>query len=188
MRIHRLLAFLSVAALAPLARGGAQTCQGTAQFREGKARIGVDYQRSGDLDYYRAGIAYGVQGSFFGGVSVDETQLSHGGASTTGFGGSLGYQFHWVDTPFQICPLVTLNYASGNGANTIVYEGYIQNADTTYTLYDLDCSFTGSEAGIAAVSIGAPASAAAAALKAAARTVMTRLASVHFTVSMALPA
>jgi hypothetical protein len=118
MRIHRLLAFLSVAALAPLARGGAQTCQGTAQFREGKARVGVDYQRSGDLDYYRAGIAYGVQGSFFGGVSIDETQPSHGGASTTGFGGSLGYQFHWVDTPFQICPLVTLNYASGNGANT----------------------------------------------------------------------
>ena len=44
MRIHRLLAFLLVAALAPLARGGAQTCQGTAQFREGKARIGVDYR------------------------------------------------------------------------------------------------------------------------------------------------
>jgi hypothetical protein len=118
MRIHRLLAFLSVVALAPLARGGALTCQGTAQFREGKARIGVDYQRSGELDYYRAGIAYGVQGSFFGGVSVDKTQPSHGGASTTGFGGSLGYQFHWVDTPFQVCPLVTLNYASGNGANT----------------------------------------------------------------------
>jgi hypothetical protein len=118
MRINRLLAFMSVAALAPLARGGAQTCQGTAQFREGKARVGVDYQRSGDLDYYRAGIAYGVQGSFFGGVSVDKTQPSHGGASTTGFGGSVGYQFHWVETPFQVCPLVTLNYSSANGANT----------------------------------------------------------------------
>lgn len=118
MRIHRLLAFLSVAALAPLARGGAQTCQGTAQFREGKARLDVDYQRSDDLEYYRAGVAYGVQRSFFGGVSVDETQLRHGGASMTGFGGSLGYQFHWVDTPFQVCPLVSVNYTSGNGANT----------------------------------------------------------------------
>ena len=118
MRIHRLLAFLSVAALAPLSRGGAQTCQGTAQFREGKARLDVDYQRSDDLEYYRAGVAYGVQGSFFGGVSVDETQLRHGGASITGFGGSLGYQFHWVGTPFQVCPLVSVNYTSGNGANT----------------------------------------------------------------------
>ena len=117
MRIHRLLAFLSVAALAPLSRGGAQTCQGTAQFREGKARLDVDYQRSDDLEYYRAGVAYGVQGSFFGGVSVDETQLRHGGASITGFGGSLGYQFHWVGTPFQVCPLVSVNYTSGNGAN-----------------------------------------------------------------------
>ena len=118
MRIHRLLAFLSVAALAPLSRGGAQTCQGTGQFREGKARLDVDYQRSDDLEYYRAGVAYGVQRSFFGGVSVDETQLRHGGASMTGFGGSLGYQFHWVDTPFQVCPLVSVNYMSGNGANT----------------------------------------------------------------------
>ncbi len=39
-----------------------------------------------------------------------------------------------------------------NSANDIVYEGYIQNPDTTYTLYDLVCEFTGSEAGIASVS------------------------------------
>jgi hypothetical protein len=46
---------------------------------------------------------------------------------------------------------IALNGA-GNGANDIVYEGYITNNDGTATKYDLVCSFTGSEAGIAAAS------------------------------------
>src|SRR5215471_4539789 len=45
---------------------------------------------------------------------------------------------------------IVVGSGSGNGANDIVYEGYIQNSDLTYSLYDLVCSFTGSEAGIAA--------------------------------------
>ena len=39
---------------------------------------------------------------------------------------------------------------TGNGANTIVYRGHI-SVNGVSTLVDLDCSFTGSEAGIAAV-------------------------------------
>src|SRR5215471_482245 len=45
---------------------------------------------------------------------------------------------------------VVISTPNNNGANDIVYEGYIKNADNTYTKYDLVCSFTGSEAGIAA--------------------------------------
>lgn len=117
MRFIRLFTLAMLAALAPLSRGAAQTCQGTAEFREGKARVGVEYQHSSDLAYYREGVAYGVHDSFFGGVSADQTQPSHGGTTMNGFGGSLGYQFHWAATPFQVCPLVTLEYASGGGGS-----------------------------------------------------------------------
>jgi hypothetical protein len=49
---------------------------------------------------------------------------------------------------------VILSPAPNNtsGANTVVFEGYIYNSVTTlYDYYVLNCSFTGSEAGIAAV-------------------------------------
>lgn len=118
MRCIRPLTVAVLAALAPLSRGAGQTCQGTAEFREGKARAGIEYQHSSDLDYYRESVAYGVHDSFFGDVGADQTHLSQGGASLTGIGGSLGYQLHWTATPFQVCPLVTLEHASGNGGST----------------------------------------------------------------------
>src|SRR5581483_3962692 len=52
--------------------------------------------------------------------------------------------------PADVAVVSTPANPNNNGANDIVYEGYIKNTDGTYTLYDLVCSFTGSEAGIAA--------------------------------------
>ena len=113
MRSIRLVVLSMVVALAPLASAGAQTCQGTAQFREGRARVGAGYQHSSDLDLYSVGAAYGVHDSFYGGASVDQMHPSEGGTSMTGIGATLGYQFHWVATPFQVCPLVTYNLRVG---------------------------------------------------------------------------
>ena len=118
MRVIRRLALLILTALAPLSGSGAQTCKGLAAFQDGPARLGVDYQHSADLDYYRGDLAFGTQRSFYGGVSIDETKLSFNSATTTGVGVGLGYQFHWSDTPFQVCPDVTFHYGSGNGGST----------------------------------------------------------------------
>lgn len=96
----------------------AQTCQGMAQFREGNAQVAVGYQHSEDLDYYRAGMAFGAQGSLFGGANLDQARPGNGAAIMNGFGGELGYQFHWSATPFQVCPIATVNYAAGGGVNT----------------------------------------------------------------------
>ena len=50
-----------------------------------------------------------------------------------------------VTDPRVVSPLNT------NSANDIVYEGYIKLDNGVYRLYDLVCSFTGSEAGIGSV-------------------------------------
>jgi hypothetical protein len=105
MRIIRLLSLAMLPMLAPLARAAAQTCQGTAEFRDGRARVDVDYQHASDLDHVQEGFTYGAQGSWYGGVTANQTARGGGGPDMNGFGGNVGYQIHWVDTPFQVCPM-----------------------------------------------------------------------------------
>ena len=118
MRIIRLLSLAMLPMLAPLARAAAQTCQGTAEFRDGRARVDVDYQHASDLDHVQEGFTYGAQGSWYGGVTANQPARGGGGPDMNGFGGNVGYQIHWVDTPFQVCPMASLEFASGSGVNT----------------------------------------------------------------------
>jgi hypothetical protein len=123
MRVIRQLAVVLIVLVFPLARGVAQTCQGIAAFQDGRARVGVDYQDNSDFNDFRASAAYGIPHSWYAGISADELQVGHGGASATGFGASVGYQIHLSDTPFQFCPAVLGHYASGGGSNTSEFGG-----------------------------------------------------------------
>jgi hypothetical protein len=127
MRILRSLALALFALAAPLMRGAAQTCQGTAAFQDGRARVGLDDQYNSNFNDVGAAFAYGVPRSFFGSVSVDEMHSSSGSSgdllpsggngNVFGFGASLGYQIHLSDTPFQLCPLVMAHFASDLGTS-----------------------------------------------------------------------
>jgi hypothetical protein len=117
MRVTRLLALAIVALVAPLSRGSAQTCQGTAAFQDGRARVGVDDQYNSDFNDGRASFAYGAPRSFYGGVSIDGLQVNHAVNSMFGVGANLGYQIHLSDTPFQFCPEIWGHYAAGKGSN-----------------------------------------------------------------------
>lgn len=121
MRIHRLVAFLSVAVLVPCSSALAQTCVGTASFADGPNRIGGEYQFNDNFSTWTAGYSRGADKSWYGGVSVDGTQISHGGSSSTGFGAMLGYQFPIADSPLQFCPAATAHYTSGGGYNTTAF-------------------------------------------------------------------
>jgi len=114
MRILRSLALALAALAAPLMRGAAQTCQGMSAFQDGRARVGVDDQYNSDFNDVRGAFVYGVPRSFYGGLSVDQLQVGHGGPSMTGIAAKLGYQIHLSDTPFQVCPEVWGRFTSGS--------------------------------------------------------------------------
>lgn len=118
MRTGRLLTAVIVALGIPLSRGAAQTCQGTAAFQDGRFRAGVNDEYNSDFNDVRGTLEYGIPKSFFGGLSVGESVVNHGGPSGTGVDANLGYQFHLSDTPFQICPLLTGHYDAIDGVTT----------------------------------------------------------------------
>jgi hypothetical protein len=120
MRILRSLALALLALAAPLMRGDAQTCQGTAAFQDGRARVGVLDQYNSDFNDVRVSAGYGIPRSFYGNVNFEDMQVGHGGGTGTGFGADLGYQIHLSDTPFQVCPLVLWQHTSMDNSHTDV--------------------------------------------------------------------
>jgi hypothetical protein len=92
-----------------------------ASFADGSNRIGGEYQFNDNFSTWTAGWAHGATKSWYGGLSVDGTQISHGGSSSTGFGGMLGYQFPIADSPLEFCPAATAHYQSGGGYNTTAF-------------------------------------------------------------------
>jgi hypothetical protein len=114
MRVVRSLALALIALAAPFARGYAQTCQGTAAFQDGRARVGLEDRHNSDLSDVRGTLEYGVPRSIYGGVTVDQMRAAHGGGSLAGIGANLGYQIHLGDSPFQVCPELGVRYATGS--------------------------------------------------------------------------
>ncbi len=100
-------------------RATAQTCNGTAAFQDGRARVS-DFSTSTipDFNDVRVSAGYGIPRSFYGDVDFDNTKVSGGGGTETGFGADLGYQIHLSDTPFQVCPSVMWQYESFENAHT----------------------------------------------------------------------
>lgn len=131
MRVTRPLALVLIVMAAPLSRANAQTCEGTAAFQDGRARVGVYYQDNSVYNDAGATFSYGIPRSFYGGISVDDLRPtrppsvgnlsgSSGGSSYVGGGVALGYQIHISDTPFQLCPEVSWHY--GTNAGTDIQE------------------------------------------------------------------
>jgi hypothetical protein len=112
------LALALVALAGPLMRGDAQTCNGTAAFQDGRARVGVLDQHNSDFNDVRISAGYGIPRSFYGDVNFDNTKITGGGGTETGFGADLGYQIHLSDTPFQVCPAVMWQYQTFENAHT----------------------------------------------------------------------
>lgn len=121
MRILRSLALALIALAAPISRGAAQTCVGTAMFSDGRARLGVAEHYNSDFNDLGASFVYGIHRSFYAGVSYDNQQASHGGPSSSGPGAIVGYQIHLGDSPFQLCPQATVHFSSAASVNTIEY-------------------------------------------------------------------
>ena len=115
MRAMQSLTLALIALAAPVSRAATQTCQGTAAFHDGKARLGIDAQYHNDFNDERASFAYGAPRSFYGGVSVDGLKVNHAVNSMYGVGANLGYQINISDTPFQFCPEVWGHFAAGTG-------------------------------------------------------------------------
>jgi hypothetical protein len=115
MRTGRLLTAVIVALGIPLSRGAAQTCQGTAEFQDGRWRAGAFEHDNNSVSDYGGALAFGVPRSFYGEISYDKLQDAHEGPSATGPGLSVGYQIHLSDTPFQVCPELTAHFWSGDG-------------------------------------------------------------------------
>ena len=100
------------------AGAGAQTCQGLSSFQDGKARIGAEYRHADTYDAYREGLTYGAHDSWFASVGAEQMQLAHAAGWSEGGGVSVGYQVHVQTTPFQVCPVVTVDRTSDGGATS----------------------------------------------------------------------
>jgi hypothetical protein len=120
MRAFRLFVLALIVLAAPLSRGIAQTCQGTAAFQDGRWRAGAFGRDNDNVSDIGASLAYGIPRSFYGEISFDNLQDAHGGPSASGPALAVGYQIHLSDTPFQVCPEVTAHLWSGDGS-PIVY-------------------------------------------------------------------
>jgi hypothetical protein len=121
MRALRTLTLVLVALATPLSRGGAQTCQGSAAFQDGRAVARVDDKFNSIVNDVGASLAYGIPRSFYGGISIDRSTPAGSGLPTTGFGAGLGYQVRLSDTPFQLCPSVLWHYAAVDGVRTTTF-------------------------------------------------------------------
>jgi hypothetical protein len=110
-----------IALSAPISRGAAQTCLGTAAFQDGRAVARVDDKFNSIVNDVGASLGYGIPRSFYGDISIDRSTPAGSGLPTTGFGAGLGYQVHLSDTPFQLCPSVLWHYAAVDGVRTTTY-------------------------------------------------------------------
>jgi hypothetical protein len=119
MRTTRLLVLGFVALVAPLARSGAQTCQGMAAFQDGRWRAGVDDQASGEFNGVRGTLEFGLPQSIYGGIDFSGLNVSHPGRATSGgAGANLGYQIRIGDSPFQFCPAASWAWSTGDPDQT----------------------------------------------------------------------
>ena len=107
-----------VALLAITTAANAQICLGTASFREGPVRLGLNFEFPENAKTYGAEIAFGAQSGLFASANVGRIDDDELDESATTFGGLAGFG---VDVSpggtaartLEICPFAGVNFLSG---------------------------------------------------------------------------
>jgi len=135
---NRLLVLLPLVLAVPLSRGAAQTCAGTAAFRDGRLRLGAFYQSNHDIYDGGFNVAVGIPQSLYFNITLDargdfptppppgDPDPGFGGAQwpEMGAGIEFGYQIYVADTPLEFCPAVMWHAASNPNSYQVSERGF----------------------------------------------------------------
>ena len=115
----RLLAAVIGGVFALTPRLDAQTCQGTASYRNGPMRVGAGLDFEDGANSYGADLGFGSTAGPFASVGLGRTEYKNVDGSGTNFGVTAGYGVDMNPTrTLQLCPLAGFVYQSGPDIDT----------------------------------------------------------------------